>query len=224
MTRRLLVLAHRGSHLRFPQNSIAALDEAVRLGCDGAEIDVRLALDRTPVLLHDERLGGRRGPRLVDLPVARLPDHVPRLDAVVAWRRRHPRFWLMWEAKTVPAAQALLEQLSPASAFDIPTSFLPDALTHWRNERPKVGVGWIVDRALPSHVDRAHAMGATHFVLRARHATAELLRRAQELGIQAWTWGNRSPRRAQALAKHGLAGVIVDRPSRFLRGPRTPNL
>jgi glycerophosphoryl diester phosphodiesterase len=49
------VIAHRGAwkNSGTPQNSIASLKEAIRLGCIGSEFDVRITLDGFPVVVHD---------------------------------------------------------------------------------------------------------------------------------------------------------------------------
>src|SRR5215210_734543 len=57
MTERFLIFGHRGSPKRFPENTIASFDEALRAGADGFETDLRLLFDRTAVLYHDDELG-----------------------------------------------------------------------------------------------------------------------------------------------------------------------
>lgn len=49
------VIAHRGAFKKngFPENSIASLREAIRLGCAGAEFDVRMTADDSLVVNHD---------------------------------------------------------------------------------------------------------------------------------------------------------------------------
>lgn len=49
------VVAHRGAFLKnkFPENSIASLREAIRLGCTGSEFDVRMTVDDSLVINHD---------------------------------------------------------------------------------------------------------------------------------------------------------------------------
>lgn len=49
------VIAHRGAwkNTGTPENSIAALREAVRLGCEGSEFDVHMTSDGVPVVNHD---------------------------------------------------------------------------------------------------------------------------------------------------------------------------
>jgi glycerophosphoryl diester phosphodiesterase len=49
------VVAHRGAFKKhgFPENSIASLKEAIRLGCKGSEFDVRMTSDDSLVINHD---------------------------------------------------------------------------------------------------------------------------------------------------------------------------
>lgn len=49
-----IVIAHRGSHLIKPENSIASIEEAIDLGADYVEIDLRTTRDGHLVLLHNE--------------------------------------------------------------------------------------------------------------------------------------------------------------------------
>jgi len=54
------VIAHRGAFKKnsFPENSIASLREAIRLGCTGSEFDVRMSADEVLVVNHDPHHGG----------------------------------------------------------------------------------------------------------------------------------------------------------------------
>lgn len=49
------VIAHRGAFKKngFPENSLASLREAIRLGCSGSEFDVRMSADDSLVINHD---------------------------------------------------------------------------------------------------------------------------------------------------------------------------
>lgn len=49
------VVAHRGAWKtqNLPENSIASLKEAIRLGCTGSEFDVRMTLDDSLIINHD---------------------------------------------------------------------------------------------------------------------------------------------------------------------------
>ncbi len=57
------IWAHRGAHRIYPENSLEAYEEAIRLGAEGIEIDVQRSSDGALVVIHDEylmRLTGHR--------------------------------------------------------------------------------------------------------------------------------------------------------------------
>lgn len=49
-----IVIAHRGSHLVKPENTVAAVEDAIKAGADYVEIDLRTTKDGHLVLCHDE--------------------------------------------------------------------------------------------------------------------------------------------------------------------------
>jgi glycerophosphoryl diester phosphodiesterase len=51
------LIAHRGYALRFPENTLAAVEAAIAAGARFVEIDVQLSRDRVPYLMHDRTLG-----------------------------------------------------------------------------------------------------------------------------------------------------------------------
>ena len=59
------VIAHRGAHVGIPENSLAAYQKAIDLGCDFVEIDVRTTKDGHFVSMHnstiDEYVNGAKG-------------------------------------------------------------------------------------------------------------------------------------------------------------------
>ena len=51
-----LVIGHRGASAVAPENTMAAFREAIAVGADGIEFDVRLTRDGVPVVIHDSTL------------------------------------------------------------------------------------------------------------------------------------------------------------------------
>ena len=49
----MLLLSHRGYHANAPENTIEAFEQAVEMGVDGIETDIRLSADGQAVLFHD---------------------------------------------------------------------------------------------------------------------------------------------------------------------------
>ena len=71
----IYVIAHRGAHNGIPENSLAAYQKAIDLGCDFVEIDVRTTKDGKFVSVHnstiDEYVSGKKG-KVSDLTFAEL--------------------------------------------------------------------------------------------------------------------------------------------------------
>jgi glycerophosphoryl diester phosphodiesterase len=51
--RLIVVISHRGEHLHHPENTMPAFEEAVRVGADYIEVDVRTTSDHKLILMHD---------------------------------------------------------------------------------------------------------------------------------------------------------------------------
>ncbi|QDW24412.1 glycerophosphodiester phosphodiesterase family protein [Pedobacter sp. KBS0701] len=51
-----IVIAHRGSHLIKPENTIASIEEAISIGADYVELDLRTTKDGKLVLLHNDQV------------------------------------------------------------------------------------------------------------------------------------------------------------------------
>ena len=54
MPRRVVAISHRGEHLHHPENTIPAFAEAIRVGADFFELDVRTTSDGKLILSHDD--------------------------------------------------------------------------------------------------------------------------------------------------------------------------
>jgi glycerophosphoryl diester phosphodiesterase len=61
--RQVVAIAHRGEHLHHPENTLLAYQEAIRVGADLFELDVRTTVDGKLVLSHDGAVGRRTNGR-----------------------------------------------------------------------------------------------------------------------------------------------------------------
>ena len=91
-SKRILVLGHRGYSSRYTENTLKAFHEAIKAGADGVELDVRLSLDKIPVVFHDATLDrlseveGKIGDyTLKELKKIKLPENtfIPTLEEVL---------------------------------------------------------------------------------------------------------------------------------------------
>jgi glycerophosphoryl diester phosphodiesterase len=56
MPRKIMVIAHRGEHLKHPENTLPAFQAAIDAGADYFELDVRTTSDGKFVIMHDSTL------------------------------------------------------------------------------------------------------------------------------------------------------------------------
>ena len=73
----MLVYAHRGASGTFPENTIAAFQEAARLPVHGVEFDVHLTRDGELVVIHDETIDrtSNGSGYIKDLTLAQLKEY-----------------------------------------------------------------------------------------------------------------------------------------------------
>jgi glycerophosphoryl diester phosphodiesterase len=208
---RIQVLGHRGAPARgFPENSVAAVTEALLLGADGVEVDVWLTADDMLVCAHD--LG------------AADPNSLATLDEVLAAVQRHPGSQVVVEAKPVTGAavarataNALADVLGAAADVDITvSSFDPALLAMIRRTCADLPVrtALLGDKSdsAPAVVRRAHEDGhdEVHLpLISVRHAP-EAVGTARWLGLSVTLWTiNRRPD-LRWVAGLGVDAVITD--------------
>ena len=99
-----LIIGHRGASALAPENTLAAFARAFDDGADGIELDVRLARDGVPVVIHDPSLShtGRLKAR-----VARLTsESLGQTDVGSSFNQRHPQLArVQYLKQTVPALE-----------------------------------------------------------------------------------------------------------------------
>jgi glycerophosphoryl diester phosphodiesterase len=88
---KVVVIAHRGEHLHHPENTMPAFAEAIRVGADFIEVDVRTSADGKLVLSHDstvDRCTNGRG-KVAEMTLAQLQAldaggaYIPTFDEVL---------------------------------------------------------------------------------------------------------------------------------------------
>jgi glycerophosphoryl diester phosphodiesterase len=82
------IIAHRGASAVAPENTLAAFAQALTLGADGIELDVRLAHDGVAVVVHDASL--RHVTDRKDRVAQLTSEELARIDVGSWFNRRHP--------------------------------------------------------------------------------------------------------------------------------------
>jgi glycerophosphoryl diester phosphodiesterase len=209
-----LRLAHRGDWRVAPENSLAALEAAMRVpGCDGVEFDVRLSRDGVPVLLHDATLARvqRRPDRVEALTATELADAgIPRLDEVLA---ALPGAWLDVELKGRhgdATAEALRAARGEAPGDAVVSSFEPSALGAIRDRLPGWGRWLNAEDLAPATISLAVGLGCRGVSALWPAITPARMRAAAAAGLEVAAWTVRRRATLDRLGGLGVAACCVE--------------
>lgn len=216
----MLVLAHRGYHADFPENTLAAFEAAVKLGVDGIETDLRFTRDGLPVLFHDARVSdGAEVAALTRAELAVAAGHaIPTLgEALGCWPG------ILWnvEIKAPAPAWAIVGALSPHvhSHRLLLTSFDHALVVAVAREIPSA-CGFLLGER-PENLAAVLAHGQPHLNLRTivshfRIVDDRLLGEIRGAGYQSFVYGVGIAQEHEACRRLGLEGVITDFPGYLL--------
>jgi len=105
------VVAHRGAwkNTGVPENSVAAFNHAVKLGCGGSEFDVHMTADSLPVVNHDASIQGisiarTQSPELLKVRLAN-GEPIPTLENFIKAGMEQARTKLVLEIKSSELGQ-----------------------------------------------------------------------------------------------------------------------
>ncbi len=221
-----LVFAHRGGAALAPENTIQAFDNAVRLGADGFELDVRLSVDGVVVVHHDRRLErttALTGPIAARTAAELTRAGVPTLDEVL---ERYPDVRVIVELKVnrVALARAAIAAAKRAGALERVCfgSFSYRVLRAVRERAPSAATSasraevrwalyrswcrWPVSRADYAGYQVPEISGLTRVV------SPRFVECAHQAGLGVHVWTVNSEADARRLLSWGVDGLITDRP------------
>ena len=223
-----MAIAHRGASAQAPENTVAAFDEAIRLGARAVEMDVRLCKDGIPVILHDPTVDRTTNGTGAVADLTRLD--LLRFDAG-SWK--HPRFAgtripLLTEALQAVTDDAiavleLKERIDPKLLLRILDEFAPrdrwiilsfeyEILKAIRKGMPHAALGLLSDAWQPDLPERCAALGAGILALNTGALNIERIKSAREQHLRVWTYTPNDAGSVAACAAIGVEGIITDHP------------
>jgi len=216
-----LRLAHRGDWRVAPENSLPAMEAALRIpGCDGLEFDVRNSADGVAVLLHDDTLHRVQGVPIAcaTQTAAELAGHgIPTCTEVLTAAGREA--FLDVELKEL--ASGVFEALELARGRlgedgqsrlhnAVVSSFDPPILAWVRDERPAWG-RWLNAYDLsPGTIQLATTLGCEAISAEWRSIDAEGMERAAAAGLGVACWTVRELADYRRLEALGVIGICAE--------------
>ena len=226
------IIAHRCGGALAPENTLAGLRLAARLGCLGVEFDAMLAADGVPVVIHDEtleRTTSGRG-RVADMDSTRFV----RLDA---GGHHHPAFagepaptldealrlcatlglWANVEIKPsagqeVATGCIVARHAAAAAGKILLSSFSTKALCAAAAEAAQLPRAMLVKAISGDWRERMAESGAFALHCSARSMTPAALQAVREAGIPLACYTVNRRDEAERLFALGVSAVFTDRP------------
>lgn len=225
------IVAHRGFSARAPENTLAALEAAIRAGVESVEVDVQTAACGTPVLFHDSMLGrttngvgplGRR--TLAQLSVldagswfgrAFRGERIPTLhDALRSLRGRIGRVYLDIKGYREMEDLDRLVEIAASAAMAEDCVFVSGdwiVLNRFRSVAPEMKRAYLVGEAslLPEALDRAVVDEGSLLDVEVEVAFAnpEVIQEALALGVEVMTWTVDETSVAARAWEAGITGI-----------------
>lgn len=234
------IYAHRGASAELPENTLAAFERALELGCDALETDVHLSRDGQVVVHHDAtaRRLSRDDRRIVDLDLDEVRKldvgrglHPPTLDEVLeTFPGVHVNIDI--KAHSREAAEAVVQKvLARGDERRVLLTSVDDAVVRWVRATGYPGdvgigkLGALMVLATPSLVSRAVAKAgwvgrqALQIPWRfkgVRFDRERVVRRARAAGLRVDYWTINDPELAKRIVRIGADGIMTDDPRRVV--------
>ncbi|HEY9641508.1 MAG TPA: glycerophosphodiester phosphodiesterase, partial [Coleofasciculaceae cyanobacterium] len=138
------IMAHRGNSAFAKENTIAAFEQAIALGADGVEFDVRATQDQVLIIHHDPDVAGQRISESPWSQLKALDPDLPTLAETIACC--HGRIQMDVELKEPGYEAAVVQHLQdlPLNSFVV-TSFKLETLIAVKQIAPAISVGFLVE-------------------------------------------------------------------------------
>lgn len=219
--RRTVRLAHRGDWRAAPENSLAALEAALRVpGCDGLEFDLRCSADGVAVVIHDATL--QRVQRIpaacVTLTATQLAEHgIPTLAEVLKAVGCDPILDIELKEE-VPGAIDVLE-LERGRVAEDGTPILHNAalssfdagILRWLAEERPAWPRWLNAVDLSSKtIDLALELGCEAISVQYMAIDAESAARCRDAGLGFAAWTVRDLASYERIAALGALAICVE--------------
>ncbi len=225
-------IAHRGGGKLAPENTLAGIRLAARLGYSAVEFDVMLSGDGTPVLIHDETLerttnGAGRVCETADTSLfslnAGFGERIPCLAEAAALCRQ---YGLLANVEIKPSAgfeQLTGEVVARQAAelwlgADVPpllSSFSLTALEAAQVVAPALSRGLLFERVPVDWLAEIRRLDGVSLHCEASGVTDVVLAEADAAGIPVFCYTVNAPDQAAELFARGVSAVFTDNLARF---------
>ncbi|MDP1635310.1 MAG: glycerophosphodiester phosphodiesterase [Gallionellaceae bacterium] len=230
------IIAHRCGGALTPENTLAGLRLAARLGCRGVEFDAMLAADGVPVLMHDETLerttsgqgrvadrdsaqlgrldaGGRHHAAFAGEPLPTLEEALQLCAALGLWANVEIKPSAGQEAET---GRVVARHAAAATGKLLLSSFSAEALCAAASEAPQLPRALLVEAIPADWRERMAETAALALHSSARKLNPEALAAVRAAGFPLACYTVNRREDAERLFAMGVSAVFTDRPDLWM--------
>jgi glycerophosphoryl diester phosphodiesterase len=225
----MLLIGHRGSKGTHPENTVAALREAMHADADMVEFDLRITKDGVPVLVHDVRLQGSRRRELAfirrytlsELRKRTAGSEMPMTTFDEAMKECFGKIFINIEVKELSVVRPMLEILhsyaSTKSQWDsmLISSFKPLILREVRKELPDVALGLVHYRNPLTFIAWHRSLSLSAVGWHRLHISVMAVTLAKKFGLFTYAYTVNRVEAVRKLEDLGIDGVVTDYPRLF---------
>ncbi len=240
-----LIIGHRGASAVAPENTLAAFREAIAVGADGIEFDVRLTRDGVPVVIHDRdlRRTGGLSQRIADVTSSELAkvdvgswfsrsfanETVPSLAELFSlFQTNNSRLYLEMKcdspAEYAPLTEACcrliaehgLKERVMIECFQLPAlRFVDSNIRTVALFEPSISTPSVLSDQ--RIINKATEVGAVAVALHHRLARRSLVEKAKDAGMHVAVWTVDDPSWIERARTLGIDALITNNPANLIK-------
>ena len=228
-----LIIAHRGNSSSAPENTLEAIREAIAIGSDCVEVDVRCTKDSIPVLMHDPGLGrvtGDRGNvasltleqvRELEVNSEQGRERIPTLEEAILEVRDRARLVAEVKVDCCDQIAELVNRLKVTEGIYF-SAFRLDLIQKLYRSMPNFDVVWVLDtfgwvgRKSAAAIETASESEVTIVAPTLAALSESSICCAHEVGLHVWTWGCENDEQFRKALGMGVDGIITGNPQELM--------
>ncbi len=230
-----IVIAHRGHHRDVPENTLAAVKEAIKTGADYVEIDVRSTRDGALVLLHDDtvdRMTNGSGPvkalTLAEIKKLAVTDKtkssskkhgIPELREVLKACKGKINIYLDFKDGSVENTWKEIKEAGMEEQVIVYINQIPH-YRQWRKVAPNVPLMTSVLKEVTTREQLSFYLSQVKIELLDNVADAGMVETARENGVAVWQdvqSPSEGPESWKLAMDKGVQGLQTDQPDALIR-------
>ena len=224
ISRKLLRIGHRGAGGHAPENTLAALEQAIRLGVDLVEFDVQRSSDGALVLVHDRTVDRTtNGKGIVEsLPLSVLRgldagggERIPLLEEALACLNGRAGAMIELKVRGIAADICSIVKAAHFQGPVIYASFFHDELLTVRSVMPNAHTLALLEGAPLHPTAFAIDANATHAGLALDSVTPAMVQALQAQGMKVFVFTVDEWNDIDRMKRLGVDGIISNFPERI---------